>query len=372
MSSIKLTRIASIDIKVHWTFALIVGWVAYSSYLQGDGLFGAAFGVSMLLAMFGCVILHELGHVLAARRFGIQTEDITLLPIGGVARLERIPEKPKVELAVAVAGPLANVLIAAILYGTLALIGRSERLSAVPFVATTVTGFFGNLMWVNAALVVFNMLPAFPMDGGRVLRALLAIKLPYVTATRWAAAVGQVMAGLFVVAGLMSNLFLSFIGLFVFVAARSEVRQVLQRSFLKGKSVGTVTTPVFPAMQSSDTLQTAVDSYPVLPSVDFPVFDDAGFCGVLRRETLINHLSKGDVETLVGDVASANAFVVDSKVDLSETLTRMRASGLRSIPVQDDGRFIGMMSLRSINDYLTTLSAGNASSEQSDEPVQTP
>ena len=370
MSSTKLIRIAGIDVKIHWSFALIVGWVAYSYYSQGDGITGALFGVSMLMAVFACVVLHEIGHALAARVFGIGTEDITLLPIGGVARLRRMPEKPIEELIVAVAGPLVNVLIVAILYTVLTLIGRSERLATVQFVATTATGFLTSLVWINAALVVFNMLPAFPMDGGRVLRAVLAHQLPFIKATRWAAAVGQVMAVLFVIVGVTSNLFLSLIGLFVFFAARSEIQQVVQRSLLKGRRVANVTTPVFPAMRSSDSLHVAVNNYSRLPSVDFPVFDEAGLYGVLGRETLINHLRKGDADVRVGDVTSTNAFVVDSKADLSETLMKMRASGLRSIPVQDDGQFVGMMSLRSVNDFLTAQSAMNCCEERADQTDQ--
>src|SRR6185503_19517713 len=198
----RLGRIAGIALYVHATFLLLLAWVAISEYQSSHDAAAAARGVIFVLAVFAMVVLHELGHALAARRYGVKTRDITLLPIGGVARLERMPREPKQELWVAIAGPLVNVAIAITLFILLVAI----RLSKSTFLASQ-DSFITLLMRINLFLIAFNLLPAFPMDGGRVLRALLARRLEYVRATRIAARIGQVMAIFFILAGLYSLVF---------------------------------------------------------------------------------------------------------------------------------------------------------------------
>ncbi|TWU35229.1 putative zinc metalloprotease Rip3 [Novipirellula aureliae] len=213
-----LGRLAGIDVRIHWTFLLLPVWVYFSSLAAGSGAVAASVSVAFVLSVFGCIVLHELGHALTARQFGIQTSDITLLPIGGVASLERMPRSPWQELAIAIAGPAVNVAIAASFLVGLPILAAS---SALPVFAIAL---LSKLAWVNVALVVFNMLPAFPMDGGRVLRATLALTLPYRTATRVAVGVGQVVAiGLAIVGLMTGNLLLMLLAGFVFLAAQSEV-----------------------------------------------------------------------------------------------------------------------------------------------------
>tara|TARA_R110002049_G_scaffold182485_2_gene350371 strand:- start:111854 stop:112840 length:987 start_codon:yes stop_codon:yes gene_type:complete len=213
-----LGKIAGIDLRLHWTFLLLPAWIYFANLAAGSGAVAATVAVLFVFAVFGCVVLHELGHSLTARRFGIHTKDITLLPIGGVAALERIPRTPWQELAIAVAGPAVNVVIATMLFLGLPLITWSG------IVPTTGLTFLMNLAWVNVALVLFNMLPAFPMDGGRVLRAALALTMPYRKATGIAANVGQFVAIGFGLVGLMTgNVLLVFVAGFVYLAARSEV-----------------------------------------------------------------------------------------------------------------------------------------------------
>ncbi len=221
MRSWKLGHLAGIGLHIHWPFFLLPALAAFQVIAGGGTWAAAANSVGFLLAIFGCVVLHELGHALMARRFGIATHDITLLPIGGVARLQRMPRNPWQELAIAAAGPAVNVAIAVSLATGLAVSGL---LAQAPATATLAGAWFINLIWVNIALVAFNLLPAFPMDGGRVLRSLLAMRWPYLSATRIAATVGQVLAVGLALVGLLFNPLLILVALFVFVAARGEAR----------------------------------------------------------------------------------------------------------------------------------------------------
>lgn len=219
---IKLGSISRIGIFVHWTFLVMLGGF-FVFYLWNGLSVGAAFaGVLLIVTLFGCVLLHELGHALTARRFGIPTLDITLYPIGGVARLQRMPQEPYQEFLIAIAGPAVNLAIGVVLFFLNSITGRPLMLESIIAAETNVLGM---LMWVNFALVGFNMLPAFPMDGGRVLRAGLATRMPYRRATHIAAFVGQVMAVLFGLYALVTfSPILLFVALFVFMGARQEAR----------------------------------------------------------------------------------------------------------------------------------------------------
>ena len=217
-SSLKVASIFGIEVRIHLTFLLFLVWIWFS-YYQIAGFAGAVQGVLFILALFACVLLHEFGHAFAARGFGIETPDITLLPIGGVARLSRIPEKPWQELVVAIAGPLVNVVIAAVL---IFVIHGSAALEQLEYLESPRIELLGKLASVNVMLVLFNLIPAFPMDGGRVLRALLAMAMPYAQATQIAAWIGQGLAVVFGIFGIFGNPFLIFIAFFIFVGAQQE------------------------------------------------------------------------------------------------------------------------------------------------------
>ena len=214
-NSWEMGRVSGIKLRVHWTFFLLPIWIYLASIFAGNGFAAAATSVLFVLAIFGCVLLHELGHALAARQFGIGTRDITLLPIGGIAALDRMPRKPVQELWIAVAGPLVNVVIAAALYGGM-VVGLIPPESAV-------APFLGQLLFANIVLVVFNMIPAFPMDGGRVLRSSLAMFMEYARATQIATSVGQACAIVLGLLGLFSgNIMLMIIAGFIYLSARAE------------------------------------------------------------------------------------------------------------------------------------------------------
>ncbi len=213
-----LGRYAGIDVRIHWTFLLLPVWIYFSTLVAGSGAVAATVAVAFVLAIFGCVVLHEYGHALTARRFGIGTLDITLLPIGGVARLEGMPRNPWHELAIAVAGPAVNVVIAAVFFVGLPILVDSA------LVPVAVANFLARLAWVNVLLVVFNMIPAFPMDGGRVLRSILALAMPHRSATRVAVGVGRFAAlGLGLVGLMTGNFMLVLIAGFVYLAGGAEM-----------------------------------------------------------------------------------------------------------------------------------------------------
>lgn len=246
----KLGDVAGIGVYIHWSFWLLPAWILLSA---GGGLGGALASVLFVFAIFGCVVLHELGHALMARHFSVGTRDITLYPIGGVASLERIPRQPSHELAIALAGPAVNVVIAAALFVLLLVVGIGTQGLFFDFAGGS---FLVNLLVVNVALVVFNMLPAFPMDGGRVLRAFLAMRLPYLRATEIAVRVGQAVAIVLGLVGLLTGGTLLFVALFVFLAAQAELAMA-RRNELTGSSsfvnvAGSPRQPIYTATQAGN------------------------------------------------------------------------------------------------------------------------
>jgi Zn-dependent protease len=242
--SLSLGRYFGIQVFLHWSFLLFLIWIAFSN--APSGWANIIWTLTFILSVFTCITLHEFGHALMAKRFGIRTRDVTLYPIGGIASLEKMPEKPAQELAVALAGPAVNLIIAALLYpfvGSLDILGNLSTLKELNQ-DTLIPALFS----VNVFLPLFNMIPAFPMDGGRVLRALLSIKLKRSLATRIAATLGQVFAVFMVIEGFRANPFLIVVGMFVFLAAESEAQYVKQEELLKGLKVHSFFSIIKPAM----------------------------------------------------------------------------------------------------------------------------
>ena len=355
----KLARVSGIDIRMHWTFLLILLWISVSQLAAGHGAAGAAYMVALVLSVFFCVVLHELGHALAARRYGIGTRDITLLPIGGVARLERMPSDPKQELVVALAGPLVNVVIAGVLFVGL-LVGQGlNQVTAVPQAANSLAEFGANLLWINVALVVFNLLPAFPMDGGRVLRALLAMRMDYIRATEIAATTGQLMAIVFGSIGLFTNPFLVFIAIFVYLGAEAEAQQVRVRDMLEGVTVERAMVTRFRTLAPEDTLETAADALLAGDQTDFPIVDSGGLRGVLQRNDLIQGLRSLGPKNRVFDAMSP---IIDHALEqdsLEETIQRMKEQHRSAIPVLRNDQVVGILSMDNIGELVMLRSAIN-------------
>jgi Zn-dependent protease/CBS domain-containing protein len=350
----KLGTFAGIDVFVHATFLLLIGWIGYTHWLEYGTIAKVIEGILFILALFLSVVLHEYGHALTARKYGIKTRDITLYPIGGVARLERMPDKPIEELWVALMGPAVNVVIAAVLFVYLYLSGTLGQVTDL----TVASGsFLTRLMLVNISLVVFNLLPAFPMDGGRVLRALLAMRMDYVRATQVAASIGQGMAFLFGLAGLFGNPFLLFIAFFVWIGASQEASMVQMRNSISGIPVTNAMQTKFEILSPSDRLDRVVNLILAGSQQDFPVVEDGQFIGVLTRDDFIKALSQKGKDTPVEEVIRRNVPTVDSHEMVEMALMRLQESGAKTLPVMHRGRFVGLVTSENITEFLMIRSA---------------
>ena len=355
----KIGRIAGIPIYVHWTFLILIAWLVYGHWAAGHDLSTTAEGVGFVLSIFGCVVLHELGHALAARRYGVPTADITLLPIGGVARLQRIPEHPAEELVVAIAGPLVNVAIVLVLWiaGVRPPSGSEDGQFLVH------ARFLPKLLYVNAFLVLFNLLPAFPMDGGRVLRALLAMRMDYGRATRAAASIGQFMAILFGFLGLTGNPMLLLIALFVWIGAEAEAKQVEERVMLRDVTVRQAMLTDYQTLAHSDTLGRATDLLLAGTQHDFPVLGDGRPDGLLTRDALFAGLARGGRESLVGEAPLRDLGRVEVGEPLAPAVVRLREGGEQCLEVVERGKPVGLLTLENIGEFLmvrTALAASRA------------
>lgn len=352
--SFKLGEIAGIGIYVHATFLLLLGWVALSYYIAGQSIAMIVNGVAFLLALFGIVVLHELGHALTARRFGIQTRDITLLPIGGVARLERMPDDPKQELWVALAGPAVNVVLAAVLFVAIGLTSGPPSLSNLGMVSGN---FWEKLLWVNVSLAAFNLLPAFPMDGGRVLRALLAMRMDYVRATQIAAHVGQGMALLFGFIGLFYNPFLVFIALFVWMGASQEASMVQMKSALGGIPIQAAMIKDFRTLAPSDSLERAVEHILAGFQQDFPVVEQGRVVGVLTRNDLLKALSQRGPNGRVEEAMQSQFETADPNEMLETVFARLNARDCHSLPLVRNGQLAGILTMDNVGEFLMVQAA---------------
>jgi Zn-dependent protease len=340
---------------MHFTFLLLLGFIGLSHWMQTREVAAALAGVSFFVALFACVLLHEFGHALTARKYGIKTRDITLLPIGGLARLERMPEKPMQEFWVAVAGPAVNVVIAGAIFAYL-----FATSTLVPLDQLSVTGgsFLERIAVINVFLVLFNMLPAFPMDGGRVVRALLATRMDYARATNIAARLGQGMAILFGIVGFFHNPFLIFIAIFVFLGAQAESGIVQMKSALGGLPMQRVMITEFRTLAPSDPLSRAVEHVLAGFQQDFPVVEaDGRLVGVLTRTDLIGALAVRGQGTPVGEVMQRE-FQTADPFEMSESvLARLQASNCPSLPVLHKGRLVGILTAENLGEFLMIQAA---------------
>ncbi|MBI0398099.1 site-2 protease family protein [Cyclobacterium marinum] len=348
--SLYMGSYSGIKVFIHWTFWIIIGWIFMMHFQMGHGWAEGLAGALFILALFGCVVLHEFGHALMAKKYGIPTRDITLYPIGGVASLNRMPEKPSQELAVALAGPAVNVVIAGILYIFLLSNDQLLPISEIDHVAGE--NFWFNLMTANVILAVFNLIPAFPMDGGRVLRAVLAFNLDKLRATTIAVQVGQLLAIVFVFLGFFTNFWLVFIGLFIFLGAGAEAVHESAKSALVGYTASDVLVQQYTRLSPLETFEKAVQMLRNTQEQGFVVVENDQAKGVLTRKELIKGLSEYGNTSPVYKVMRKDPIIIALDMPLQEVYQNLAGNNLSLALVVEDGQLLGIVDIKGINELI--------------------
>ncbi len=365
--SFQVARVLDIPIRIHFTFLLILVWAGWVASSAGGSVVAA---IILLLLIFLCVVLHELGHAVVAKRFGVATQEIVLYPLGGVARLDSMPSG-KAELMIAIAGPLVNLAIAVLMLAALLAFGRDPTAALTGLVQGKQSGLAVTLLAANALLFGFNLLPAFPMDGGRVLRALLSLRLPEERATDIAAAVGQAVAIAMFGAGLLSgNILLVFIAFFVFLGAGHEAAFHRQRAAIRGRVAREAMITRFETLAPNDTLAVAAQHLLATHQQDFPVIDAWGrVAGLLTRSHLLQGLAGFGPERAVLEVMVRDVPTVAPDESLETVLQALREAAGGAILVMEGERLAGMITLENLSEFMdvvrSTAPAGGAQAAQS-------
>lgn len=348
--SFQIARLFGIPIRLHLTFLLLLGWLAIRAYSpNGDPVL-----LPLAVALFACVLLHELGHSLTARKYGIEVSDITLLPIGGVARMGAVAREPRQELWIAVMGPVVNFVLAP-LFLVLSMLFEAPKPGVDVWTAHGM--FFGKLASLNLGIGLFNLLPAFPMDGGRILRALLAMKLGHVRATKMAASLGQLLAfgmGFF---GLLYNPMLIFIALFIFIGAAEEGARAETESLVAGVPVREAMMTRFFTLARADSVGRAADLLLAGTQHDFPVVDNGEVVGVLTRRRLLEALAQAGRDPYVSEVMEPAPEPVSPDAPLEEALTRLVGEELAVLPVATEEGLCGLLSSENAGEYVMVRAA---------------
>jgi len=353
----KIGEFAGIGVYIHPTFLILVVWVLFVSWRSGHSVQDMVSGLLFILALFVCVVLHEFGHALTARHYGIRTRDITLLPIGGVSHLERIPDDPKQEFYIALMGPVVSLGIALLLFLVLRLTGAKVTMESLS--SWTAASFLTRLMIANVTLAVFNLIPAFPMDGGRIFRALLSRFVRPEKATRIAAGLGHVIAVLFAILGLFSNPFLVLIALFIWMGASQEASMAQMKSRLEGISARQIMVTDFTALSPNAPLERAVEMVLHGRQQDFPVVDNGQLVGMLGHKELLHGLRQHGAESLVSEAMRRDCAVLAVTDDLETMMKKVQSSDCRVLPVADRGRLVGLFSVDNLSEFVMLRSASS-------------
>jgi stage IV sporulation protein FB len=353
--SINIGSIAGTAVRIHITFILFLIWIFVASWVQG-GPEAAWNGLAFLILLFACVLAHEFGHIFTARAFGVATPDVTLLPIGGVARLERIPEAPGEELLVAIAGPLVNVAIALAL---IVFFGASLSPQHLAAVESHQVSMIDRLAAVNLFLVVFNMIPAFPMDGGRVLRALLAMRLGHVRATEVAATIGQWTAFGLGFLGLFTNPMLIFIAIFVYLAASSEAQLVAIRAMSRDVPVSAAMITQYASLTPNERIDAAIETLLRTSQSVFPVVDESTrLVGVLGRDEMIRALKELGPDAAVAEVMTTEVPIMSHRGRLEEAFRMLQEKSKPAVGIVDaSSRLIGLVTSETVGEMLMVRDA---------------
>ena len=355
--SLKLGKWFGIEVNLHITFLVLIGFLALTGFAATRDAGAVAGNIGFLLVLFLCVLLHEFGHALAARRYGIPTKDITLWPIGGVARLERMPTDPKQELVVALAGPAVNVVIALFL---------------LPIVAVSNVTFFERLFATNLFLVAFNMIPAFPMDGGRVLRAGLALKMNYAGATKTAATIGQCFAVVFGIVGLFTNPFLVLIAVFIWFGAAGESQVVQTQSKLAGVPVEHAMMKSFDTLSPINSLRYVTQLVLAGSQQEFPVVEGGRPIGLVTRADLLNALTQYGPLGFVSQAMRHDIEMIQADEPLTAAAEKLQIGQTQSMIVLRDGQLVGLLTLENVQEFALIQAAlkNNMSNDKMEAPYE--
>ena len=353
--SITLGAIAGTAVRVHVTFLLFLLFIGVVVY-RANGPAAAWDTLAFVTLIFICVVLHEFGHILMARRFGIKTRDVTLFPIGGVASMERMPDKPWQELMVAIAGPAVNLVIAAVI---LAVMGTSLNIDDLAGIGNVSISLAMRIAAANLILMVFNLLPAFPMDGGRVLRALLAMRMGKARATRIAAGIGQAFAFVLGFLGFFGNPMLIFIAFFIFIAAGAEADTAALHDATSDLSVGDAMITTLTTLRPSDTIRETVDRLLRSTDDDFPVIDEQGTAfGLVTRNEILLALSQNSDMTPISALMHTADFVLNANDPLEKALVAFETLNVPALLVVDTiGQATGMITRTSIAQIMLVRTA---------------
>lgn len=370
LKSWKVGRLFGVDIKMHWSFPLLFLYVYMTTTRsEGGSPTEGLLAIATVGILFVCVVLHEYGHILMARRFGVATKDIVLLPIGGVARLTSIPRRPLQEFLVAIAGPLVNVVIAAILAVVLwavghSLAGVSDTLETGTLPVGSLLDFLQTILVMNIALVLFNLIPAFPMDGGRILRAGLATVFSYLTATKWAARVGKLLAIGFALLALSQGLpMLLVLAAFVWFGAHSESRSVYVREMLGDSTVRDVMMTEFEIVPAEATLGDLVERLLAGSQKDFPIGQGSQLVGMLGRKHLVTQLRRRGGRVRVDAVMQPPLQPIEATLPARAVADFFGRGDDRAIPVQEGGRLVGLATLENLHEFMMCREAITALEE---------
>ncbi|WP_304517438.1 site-2 protease family protein [Cecembia rubra] len=355
--SLYLGSYRNVKVFIHWTFSLLLLWIIISNMRQGIPMMDILWVILFVLALFACVVMHEFGHALAAQRYGIQTKDIVLYPIGGVARLEKLPEDPKQELWVAIAGPLVNIALFIILSIVLSFTGYNiQSLEEIKIQPNTMLLYIAS---ANLILALFNLLPAFPMDGGRVLRAFLSIKLPRAKATQIAGGIGQFLAIFFVFFGLFNNPILVLIGIFIFLGAGAEVAHTQQESFLKGFKVKDALMSHFQILGYNAPLSKAVEKLLNSQATHFVVVKDDVAIGTISRNEIIKGLETGGENAYIEKFSDLHPIKLDIDSPLDDAWKLMLTQNKKVAFIIENGHFLGILDQENISELILVKTALN-------------
>jgi Zn-dependent protease/CBS domain-containing protein len=353
--SVNIGSIAGTAIRIHITFLLFLVWIFAAGWSSG-GSTAAWNSLIFMVLLFACVLAHEFGHIFTARAFGVATPDVTLLPIGGVARLERIPENPREEFLIAIAGPLVNVAIALVLLAIAPIPISAQHLAAVESPSVSM---IDRLAEVNLFLALFNMIPAFPMDGGRVLRALLASRLGHVRATEVAAMIGQWTAFGLGFIGLFYNPLLIFIAIFVYLAAASEAQVVSLRAMSRDVPLSAAMMTEFATLTPDQHIDTAVETLMHTNQSLFPVRGgDRHLAGLVGRAEIIRALRQAGPDASVGSIMLKDIPTIDRGRMLDEAFRIIQEKSVPAIGVLDaTGRLVGLVTAETVGHMLMVKKA---------------